>query len=694
MMSRKWIGLLATLLAFGACEKAYEASSVPETKPEENDPWLFERVSAQEMMAPGQGATLLAGFGEETRTHIEMNPEGTFAATAWTAGDEFKIMGYGGGYGWYGATFATQESGTKVTFRTGQYLPNPAPYFAVYPSPSNFGSSSDGKLLISVNLPPEQTAIESGFAEGLAIAYTGTPSLTADLHFQSQVSLVRFRLSGNVVSRVEEVRLEGTSSLAGNAIIAVDPASGAGVLTQDRSFTGDVQSSVVTLSGNFEAGKDYYIVLYPGTRDFMMVFADGEGHSTTKYATGFTFPRSRISDFGTIDLGDDFTDGAFDPDPIPYMVATAGAAKPVTIAVIPEGFTAMEMPRYEMLAKSGIDALMNTEPYKSYKNYFNVWILKVASNDSGASITDGNGNIRTFRDCYFESKWGEKYRDMTANGDKVFQFVTENCPDIVNGIHPVNEVPVLMIINDARYGGICHSYSDGSGYGMAPYTYSGGAITWDFPAIVPTTDDPLPTPVTNDVLNSYYRLTTNADRNELGHNFGDWRNTLVHEFGGHCFGRLSDEYWPDDYLEYNPNPVSGQSWSPVSFGWNVAASPSSVPWQTALMDRREELVARNPNYGRIGVFQGGDTYLYGRWRSEKISCMIDNRYYFSTWQRMLIVQRIMTLSGSTFDEAAFWAKDKTLDPVRDVISSQTAGSHPLPVKEVPLLPPPVLHEVD
>ena len=112
------------------------------------------------------------------------------------------------------------------------------------------------------------------------------------------------------------------------------------------------------------------------------------------------------------------------------------------------------------------------------------------------------------------------------------------------------------------------------------------------------------------------------------------------------------------------------------------------------MDRREELVARNPNYGRIGVFQGGDTYLYGRWRSEKISCMIDNRYYFSTWQRMLIVQRIMTLSGSTFDEAAFWAKDKTLDPVRDVISSQTAGSHPLPVKEVPLLPPPVLHEVD
>ncbi len=692
MMSRKWIGLLATLMAFCACEKAYETSLGQETKPEENDPWLFEKVSAQEKAASGRGTALLAGFGEETRTHIEMNPEGTFAATAWTSGDEFKIMGYDGNNGWYGAVFTTQESGTKVTFRTNHSLPNPAPYFAVYPSPSSFGNSSDGKRLISVNLPPEQTAIPGGFAEGLAIAYTGTPSLDADLHFQSQVSLVRFRLSGNVVSRVKEVRLEGTSSLAGNAIIAVDPASGAGVLTQDRSFTGDVQSSTVTLSGDFEAGKDYYIVLYPGTRDFMMVFSDGEGHSTTKYATGFTFPRSRISDFGTIDLGGDFTDGSFDPEPILYMAATAGAPKPVTIAVIPEGFTAAEMTRYEMLAKSGIDALMNTEPFKSYRAYFNVWILKVASNESGANITDGDGNITTPRDCYFESKWGNQYRDMAANADKVFSFVSENCPDIVHEIHPVNEVPVLMIINDARYGGICHSYSDGSGYGMAPYTYSGGAISWSYPSIVASTDEPLPTPVTNDVLNKYFRETTEAERNELGHNSGDWRNTLVHEFGGHCFGRLADEYWSDELLNYNPGPIPEQNWSPVSFGWNIAVSPASVPWQATLIDRLETLIARNPHYGRIGIYQGGGTYLYGRWRSEKISCMIDNRYYFSTWQRMLIVRRIMTLSGSSFNEDTFWAKDKTLDPVRDVISSQTAGSHPLPLREMPLLPPPVLHE--
>ena len=83
--------------------------------------------------------------------------------------------------------------------------------------------------------------------------------------------------------------------------------------------------------------------------------------------------------------------------------------------------------------------------------------------------------------------------------------------------------------------------------------------------------------------------------------------------------------------------------------------------------------------------------MFGRWRSEKISCMIDNRYYFSTWQRMLIVKRIMTLSGSSFDVNSFWEKDIPTDTVRYVISSKVMGEPPLRVLEMPLLPPPVLH---
>ena len=130
-------------------------------------------------------------------------------------------------------------------------------------------------------------------------------------------------------------------------------------------------------------------------------------------------------------------------------------------------------------------------------------------------------------------------------------------------------------------------------------------------------------------------------------------------------------------------------------GLNLAADPLAAPWKADLLDYPlETLVQSDPNYGRIGVFQGGGNKMFGRWRSEKISCMIDNRFYFSTWQRMLIVQRIMKLSGSTFNVASFWDHDVTTDPVRDTDASYVMGDITLPVRIMPPLPEPVLHEVD
>jgi hypothetical protein len=284
---------------------------------------------------------------------------------------------------------------------------------------------------------------------------------------------------------------------------------------------------------------------------------------------------------------------------------------------------------------------------------------------------------------------------MRADAATVFDFVSEKCPDIVNGIHSIDEVPILMIINDERYGGICTLYGDGRGYGMVPYTGHGSGLAWSLPGVIATTDDPLPTPVTDAVMQQYSRDRTQEDLDEVGgYNYGDWRNTLVHEFGGHCFARLGDEYWLG--VGYDPNPIGGHTW-PVLYSLNVASDPAAVPWQAELMDRLESLVARDARYGRIGIFQGGGgNVLFGRWRSEKISCMIDNRFYFSAWQRYLIAQRIYTLSGDidSFNFNDWLAKDVTLDPVRDVTSGSTPGGQyeHRTYTPVPPLPPPVLVE--
>ena len=687
--------LAAALAALVACEKSYDASVSSELlSPVEDDtPWILKNMIDAFETASGGSATISADFGK-TRAHVEMNPEETFAQWVWNAGDSFGMFALSGS-SFQKTVFSTTESGTSVDFTTTSSLTFDPPYYAVFPQASKVSVYS-GQFLFGAKIPSEQEAVPGGIKDGYTVACAKTQNETDYLHFQNMVSLVRFRMSGDIVSQVKTVTINGTSPVAGDITILVS-SDGSASITDDVGFSNDKKSLTATLSGNFVAGKDYYLVLKPGTQSrFQMIFSDGAGHSTTKTAQSFSFPQSRISDFGIIGLGNAFEDEEISYDPIKYMTASSGASKPVTIAVVPDGFTKEEMSTYEMLAKSGIDALMNTEPYKCYSNYFNVWILKAASKESGANVTDGNGNIKTLKDCYFGSKWGENaYNDMTADSDKLFEFVSKTCPDITNGTHTIEEVPVLLIINDTRYGGICHSFSNGQGYGMVPYTDTGGPLNWPYPNVTASTDAPLPTPVTEEVLLANYHNTTDQERSELGASTGDWRNILVHEFGGHCFGRLGDEYWESARLLYQSGPIEGQNW-PVPFSLNLASDPSAVTWKADVMDYPlASLVAKDPGYGRVGIFQGGGgSFMYGRWRSEKISCMIDNRFYFSTWQRMLIVRRIMNLSGSTFDAASFWANDVTFDPVRDANTSSVIGSSRLPIRKMPLLPPPVLHEVD
>ena len=685
-MNRWYLWVAAVVLSVG-CAKSYDPTAAPDPATKANDPWVLQDLSARMILGPSEKHALSADFGQ-TRSSVSLNEAGTSASTKWSAGDTFEMYGYDSEEdALYYAPFTTEQGGVAAHFSTEYGLPDSAPYDVFYPGVDKYGFADESTLVYGVNLPVEQSAVPGGVADNLMLSYASAANMTDGVHFRSLVSLVRFRMSGNLVSRVKQVSIKGTTSLAGDAIAWPD-GEGFVEVMQDIGFSEDVHSRTVTLTGDFVAGQDYYLVLLPGTQaGFQMVFSDGEGHSMSKTASEFTFPRGGISDFGTIDLGSEFTDVTGDTTPVLYMKATAGALKPVTIAVIPEGFTADELDMYEMLAKSGIDALFATEPFNHYREYFNVWILKVASNESGANITDGNGNITTKRDCYFGSKWGEdSYDDMQAEDNVIYEFVSQNCPDIKQGIHTVSEVPVLMIINDTRYGGICRSWSNGKGYCMAPYSYAGAKMAWGYPEKEAASVDATPRNT---------RKVTNEELQEMGQNIGDWRNTLVHEFGGHCFSRLADEYWYDSYKS-RVSSIEGHNWA-VPYSLNISATSSNPGWKSDLLDKNNNVLSslteKDSRYGRIGVYQGAEVSMFYRWRSERVSCMIDNRFYFSTWQRMIIVKRIMTLSGSTFDKDVFWAKDDPTDPLRDVGSNAPYHQKGLaPIRTVPMLPPPVLQE--
>ncbi len=669
---RKLVLAVGAALALAACSKSFPEPVLPEPLPEPSDPWEVEEITSLRQGRPVDGS-LRAGFG--TKSHLD----GT--SVVWTAGDEFTMYYYDSeGKTFYSSVLTTDGGGAPATFHYSTDLPSGTCY-AVYPAPFKRGVYQ-GNVAFGVRIPPVQTATAGSVCEGANPSFATAATQGDDLNFENIPALIRFRLSGDIVGSVRSVTFRATQTIAGDAVLIAD--GGSPDISYEIYFSGQEFSRSVTLEGDFVAGEEYYIAIAPCTLSgFTMVFSDDAGHTTTKVSTrDVTFNRSRITDFQTINLGASFTDAARDYSPVKYMSATKGT-KPATIAVIPEGFRDFEMDDYVILASSGIDALFATEPFKSYRDYFNVYFLKVASNDSGANITDGNGNITTARDCYFGSKWGlTSYSDMRANDNKVFDFVSANCPDITGGIHTIYEVPILMIINDTRYGGICWTWDTGKGYCMAPYSRAGGRLGWAYPSTraVSDTDPSLGTTTVSD-----------AEKTEVGSNTGDWRNTLVHEFGGHCFSRLGDEYWYESDRGAVAS-ISSHSWS-VPFGLNVSASAIDVPWQE-LLDRQAALVSADPHYSRIGIFQGADVSILNRWRSERVSCMIDNRFYFSAWQRALIVQRIFSLTGDVFDLDTFLASDVTEDPVRDIAASPSRGIDQLiPVHMMPPGAPPVLvHE--
>ena len=64
-----------------------------------------------------------------------------------------------------------------------------------------------------------------------------------------------------------------------------------------------------------------------------------------------------------------------------------------------------------------------------------------------------------------------------------------------------------------------------------------------------------------------------------------------------------------------------------------------------------------PRYGMVKAFEGAYMYARGIWRPETNSCMNNNVSYFNAPNRKKIVERIMELSGRSFDMNDFLAKD-------------------------------------
>ncbi len=298
---------LLTLLA-AACSKD---DLVPEaTQPTDGADGLVEM-------------TFTATAAPATRTTLgEKGADGEYPVL-WTSGDEIVVMP---AYGRFEKSeleemkFTTSiEGGTAATATfTGRTQPSENGYIAFYPADKLVEySGQDFNYNIDFTLPTEQQAIAGNFESGIAPAYAKADQEGGDLEFKPMCGLVKFSLAGDV-GKIESVRFEAGGQILSGTYIC-------NLWFSTSYITGSESSKRhVTLTGPFEAGEDYYMVVAPcslsGGFSFTFTRNDDLIHvKSGKIEDGYIYSWD-MGNFGTIDLSDatfgkpsekDITDMAF-----------------------------------------------------------------------------------------------------------------------------------------------------------------------------------------------------------------------------------------------------------------------------------------------------------------------------------------------------------------------------------------------
>lgn len=243
-----------------------------------------------------------------------------------------------------------------------------------------------------------------------------------------------------------------------------------------------------------------------------------------------------------------------------------------------------------------IGHFFNIEPYRTYKDYFDVYIVYAFSEESGIS------DHKTTKNTKFSAKYDSPVTTkMDIDHSVVFEYAQK-----VPLSADLAETQITVITNSSRYAGTNWSYSDGMSISVVPVS------TRNYP--------------------------------------NDFRGLVQHEAGGHGFGKLADEYTETNTTI--PESIKEEliKWQGWGFFKNVdlTDSPDDILWQHFIKD---------PAYSYVGVYEGGYTYAKGVWRSEPISLMTNNIPYINAQGRELIVRKIKELAGEPFSFEEFKRRD-------------------------------------
>lgn len=286
--------------------------------------------------------------------------------------------------------------------------------------------------------------------------------------------------------------------------------------------------------------------------------------------------------FGPLDDEEEYSSSDYSRDGTVITLQKASIGKGIDVVFMGDAYTDKDVNdgTYDWMMKASMEALFAIEPYKSFRDRFNVHFVRVVSKNgkTGSGRSTALGSVITNEGI------------VSGNNDKCFEYALK-VPEITTK----DNMLIGVIVNSQYHGGIT-VMSESLQSGVAFYSSYG---------------------------------------NEPD-NFGP---VLRHEAGGHGFAFLADEYATQNSA-VAADVVAESNRLSEQYGWNAnvdfTEDPAKVKWNAFLSDDRYK--------DEIGIYEGALNCTTGAYRPSMDSMMNYNVEYFNAPSRLAIYKRIMKLS--------------------------------------------------
>ena len=286
------------------------------------------------------------------------------------------------------------------------------------------------------------------------------------------------------------------------------------------------------------------------------------------------------------------------------QATASGCSNYFNIVILGDGYKKKDLTeggKFERSARSAMDSFFAVEPYKSFKDRFNVYMVAYESADEGTDIKSSGVNKNTYFGSYCQG------------GGNTAAYVADTAP-VINAVKAAvgssdavyyRSIAILLINTDEQAGSTGYPFRDyKSGFANGYASFAIAAIA----------------------------------ANSTGTN-----GLVKHEAGGHAFGRLADEYYSGSNTASSSTKTDLANWQAKGWYWNVTTSNSYYKFTSSAYSSSE-----------VGFIEGAWGYAYGVYRPTAGGMMQGSTGVFNAPSRHAIYHRIITESEGA--NAYSWSK--------------------------------------